>query len=123
MARMANTAIDNGLTGIFATLTNYYLSLHTADPGTTGANEVTGGSYARQAIQFAAPSAGTQSSNTSQSFTNMPAEPTGVPYCGVWTAASGGTFLWGGLVSGGSGAITGGSTVAVASGGVSAALA
>lgn len=27
-------------------------SLHTADPSTTGANEVTGGGYARQAVTF-----------------------------------------------------------------------
>lgn len=29
-----------------------FLSLHTGDPGATGANEVTGGSYARQACAF-----------------------------------------------------------------------
>ena len=30
-----------------------YLSLHTADPGTTGANEVAGGTYAREAVALA----------------------------------------------------------------------
>lgn len=29
-----------------------YLSLHTADPGTTGASEASGGSYARQPVTF-----------------------------------------------------------------------
>ena len=32
-----------------------YISLHTADPGETGASEVTGGSYARQQAAFGEP--------------------------------------------------------------------
>ena len=33
---------------------SFTVSLHTADPGTTGANEVHGGGYARQPAEFSA---------------------------------------------------------------------
>ena len=39
-------------------ITTPYISLHTADPGETGASECTGGSYARQAGSFGAASGG-----------------------------------------------------------------
>ncbi len=35
-----------------------YVSLHTGDPGTNGASEVSGGSYARQSASFGALNAG-----------------------------------------------------------------
>jgi hypothetical protein len=43
---------------------NPYISLHTADPGETGASEVAGGSYARQQAAFDAAIAGANA-NTS----------------------------------------------------------
>ena len=85
--------------------TTYYLSLHTASPGTTGANEVTGGSYARQSIVFGAASGGVVTSNTAQNFTNMPIETGGCTYFGIWSAPSGGTFEGGGTTTGLSGSI------------------
>jgi hypothetical protein len=104
--------------------TTYYVSLHTADPGTTGASEVTGGSYARQAIVFTATGGGgnTIISNGAQNFTGMPAEASGVPYLGIYSASSGGTYLGGGACSLGSTAISAGATVAFAAGGISAAV-
>lgn len=98
--------------------TTYYLSLHTADPGTTGANEVTGGSYARQAITFPTATSGSQASTNSQSFTGMPAEAGGTPYLGIWSALTGGTFKCGGATSGLSGAISAGTTITFNTGGV-----
>jgi hypothetical protein len=105
--------------------TVYYLSLHTGSPGTTGANEISGGSYIRQAITFGSASAGSQSSSgtdASQSFTGMPAEAGGAPYFGIWTASTSGTYLAGGTTSGLSGAISSGSTITFASGGVTLSL-
>lgn len=68
-----------------------HVSAHTADPSTTGTNEVSGGSYARQSITFAAAAAGSMASS------NTPAIPipTGVTvtHLGYWSASSGGTFL------------------------------
>lgn len=74
--------------------TAWYISLHTADPGTSGANEVSGGSYARQKANaddtgFAPASGGTASTDAAVSFTGMPAVGSpGVQYVGVWDHAS-----------------------------------
>ena len=93
------------LTGTITTLTvsaysftiSMFASLHTATPGLTGASEVTGGSYARQALSFGAPSSGVEASTNAQNFTLMPAVT--VTYFGVWTASSAGTYMGGGLLS------------------------
>jgi hypothetical protein len=76
------------------TFQSTYISLHTDDPGATGANEVSGGSYARQAETFAAASGGQISNAANIEYTNMPAAT--VTYFGVWDASSGGNFIGGG---------------------------
>jgi hypothetical protein len=73
-----------------------HASLHTADPGTTGADEVTGGSYARQAITWAAASAG---SKTLTATVVMQIPPgTTITHAGTWSAISAGTFRGGGAL-------------------------
>lgn len=72
-----------------------WLSLHTADPGTTGASELSGGSpaYARKQTTW-----GTASNAVltgSAQTIDIPASRT-IGWFGVWTAASGGTFVTGG---------------------------
>lgn len=74
-----------------------YISLHTADPGDTGANEVSGGSYARKAITFAAPSGKSTSNNVTLEWTNMPACT--VTHIGLWDAQTGGTLWWTGQLT------------------------
>lgn len=68
-----------------------FFSLHSADPGTTGANELTGGAppYARKAPTWSAPAGGVINS------TVLFDVPTGaqVAWVGGWSSASGGTFL------------------------------
>lgn len=73
-----------------------YISAHTADPGTTGANEVTGGSYARQLSTFASASSGSRSG----SQVTIPI-PTGVTvtHVGIWSAASVGVFREGASIT------------------------
>lgn len=68
-----------------------YLSLHTADPGTTGTSEVTGGSpaYARKAITWGSPTSGVITGTVTF---DVPAATT-VAWVGVFSAVSGGTFL------------------------------
>ena len=66
-------------------------SLHTASPGTTGANEVTGGSYTREAITWNAASGGSLDDSNQPVF-DVPAGTT-VTHFGLWT--SGGTYLGG----------------------------
>lgn len=72
-----------------------YVSLHTASPGTTGANEVTGGSpaYARKAVTWNAASAGDLDNNANPVF-DVPAGVT-VTHYGLWSALTGGTFYGG----------------------------
>ena len=57
----------------FTTPTAWYLALYTEDPLIDDSgDEVTGGSYARQAAGFAAASAGLSASDVSASFTALP---------------------------------------------------
>lgn len=69
-----------------------YASLHTADPGTTGTNEVTGGSpaYARKAITWNAAASANLDNNANPVF-DVPAGTT-VTHAGFWSAATSGTF-------------------------------
>lgn len=65
-------------------------SLHTADPGTTGANEVSGGSpaYARKALTWTSGSTGTA---TSSAVFDVPTSTTPA-WSGIWSATTAGTF-------------------------------
>jgi hypothetical protein len=88
---IAVTVTQESLAGSYAALATH-ASLHTADPGTTGANEVTGGSpaYARVAITWTAgASDGVYTTNT-LTF-NLPAS-TAVTHVGLWSAITGGSF-------------------------------
>ena len=68
-----------------------YMSLHTGDPGLTGANEVTGGSYSRKACAVSAPSGKATSNSGTITFTGMPTAT--VTYACIWDAASAGNCL------------------------------
>lgn len=76
-----------------------FVSLHTADPSTSGANEVTGGApvYARKAVTWAATSGFSKVSSNSPVF-DVPGATT-VAFYGTWSLASGGTFYGGGALS------------------------
>jgi hypothetical protein len=82
-----NAALD----GIGAAAT--WISAHTADPGSTGTNEVTGGGYARVQTTWS-PAAGS-SKTGSTAVLNIPAGTT-VTHWGLWSSNSGGTFYYGG---------------------------
>ena len=73
-----------------------HVSLHTADPGTTGASEVTGGSYARVAVTWGSAASGVKSNTGSLAF-NVPAGTT-VTHIGGWSASTSGTFRGGGAL-------------------------
>lgn len=68
-----------------------FLSLHTADPGTTGANATT---HARVAAAWPAATSGGDLAISNKSFTGG-ASSGPVLYVGLWSAASGGTFRGG----------------------------
>jgi hypothetical protein len=69
-----------------------YASLHTADPGDSGTNEITGGSpaYARKSITWSAAGSGTMDDSNVPVF-DVPASTT-VSYVGLWSALTTGTF-------------------------------
>ena len=75
-----------------------YVSLHTADPGTTGANEATGGSpaYSRKSITWNTAANGNLDSSNQPVF-DVPAGT--YSHFGLWSAATGGTFYGGGALS------------------------
>lgn len=89
LTNAAKNAMLNGasLAGVVG-----FVSGHTADPGTTGINEITGGSptYARKAVTWAAAAGGSVATNNSPVFDVPPG--TTMAFVGMWSAASGGTF-------------------------------
>lgn len=86
---IATTIQKNSLAAKYAADVTY-LSAHTADPGSTGANEVTGGSpaYARKAATWSAPSGG---AITASVTFDIPASTT-VAFVGGWDAVTAGNF-------------------------------
>jgi hypothetical protein len=78
----------------YAAARGTYVSLHTADPGTTGANECTGGSpaYARKQTTWGAASGSPSSAVGSQITFDLLGQAT---HFGLWSAVTAGTFRGG----------------------------
>jgi len=93
MARIPTAPLNAAIAAALVPATTYYLSLHSADPGTTGASELSGGGYTRQAIVFGAASGGAVASNAVITVPN--AGSVAATYIGVWTAVSAGTYMAG----------------------------
>lgn len=70
-----------------------YISLHTGDPGTTGANEVSGSGYARKAVVWGA--AGSGIATGGEVTFNVPAGS--FTHYGLWSSSSGSTGFRGGF--------------------------
>ena len=70
-----------------------YVSLHTGDPSTTGANEATGGSpaYARKQTTWSADAVDDGVRAGTEVTIDVPAGT--YTHAGLWTAVSGGTFI------------------------------
>jgi hypothetical protein len=94
MAGYTATAETTAITAVKNAAT--YISLHTADPGTTGTSEVTGGTYARVATTWGTVTSG--SVTGSAAVINVPAGTT-ITYWGLWTASTGPTFYYGGTLT------------------------
>lgn len=92
-----NKLLDALFRNVSFSVAQAYTSLHTADPGDTGASEVAGGTYARQSSSFAAASGGQAASDAVLRFPGMPVAT--VPFAGLWDAASVGNFLAGNSVT------------------------
>jgi len=102
MARfLGKKILDKVLRGVDFSVSTVYVSLHTADPGVTGANEISGGSYARQQVNHAGWNAAADATEGSEctsvsslTYTNLNACT--ITHVGLWDALSGGNFLMGG---------------------------
>jgi hypothetical protein len=68
-----------------------FVSLHTADPGTTGASEASGAPYARKALTF--PAAANGSTVSAEATVDVGAGT--FTHFGTWPTATGGTFRGG----------------------------
>lgn len=110
----ADPALDGGLTPS----TTYFMSLHTAAPGSNGSNEVVGGSYVRQPLTLGNATGFYQVSTNGQSFTGMPAE-SGSLYYGVWSASVSGTYYIGTPNPAVTGPVAAGAAITFASGAAS----
>ena len=99
----------------FTTLTGpMQVSLHSADPSTSGGAEVGGSSYARQNVTFNAPSGGAVAASAALNFTGMPActGANAIAFVGIWANTQ---FQQGGALTGGSQAVTQGNTFTLSS--------
>lgn len=78
-----------------------YVSLHNGDPGTTGANELSNATYAREATgAFATISTATSVTTNSSVITfNTDGNGETVTHTGLWYGVSTGTFLGGGVLA------------------------
>ncbi len=100
MAEMSNyleTALINATlrNTSYTSPTTTYLALYTSDPtdADTG-TEVTGGSYARQAITFSSPSNGVTSNSSAIEFPTATASWGTVTYVGIRDAVTSGNLLY-----------------------------
>lgn len=97
-AALLNHVLRGDVAGTaFAQPTAIYMSLHSADPGETGASELTGGGYARQLATFGAPVGNESATTNEQRYTNLPAGNIG--WVGLWTASTAGTPLYFGALA------------------------
>ena len=112
-AYLKNELLDAVINAGSFAVTTVYVSLHTADPSTSGANEVTGGSYARQTASFGAASGGAGSNDAQVEFTLMPSCT--ITHVGLWDAVTAGNWLWGGALAA-SKVVNSGDTVRFATG-------
>ena len=98
------------------TTTGLFISIHTASPGTTGASEITpatGYTGNRPGVTWAAfnTSTGAVVSSNTQTYALLSIQAGGIPYFGIWTGTTAGTYLGGGTTSGLSGSIPSGANV------------
>ena len=101
MAEMSNY-LENALINVTLRATSYtapttvYVALFTADPtdADVTANEVTGGSYARTAATFAAPSNGVTTNSADITFPTCTASWGTVSHIGIYDALTTGNLLY-----------------------------
>jgi len=93
-----NKILDHVLRNVaFTSPTSVYVSLHSADPGETGANEISGGSYVRKVAAFTAAASGATETSATLTWSDMPAVT--LTHVAIWDASTAGNCLWVGALS------------------------
>ncbi|MGY1946552.1 phage tail fiber protein [Nocardia asiatica] len=103
---LTNASKQAAADGFKTTASAPWVSLHTSDPGTTGAGEATGAPYARVQATWVSGTTGVLTA----ALVSVPAPAGTYTHGGLWTASTGGTFIGGNALSpsvtlGGSGSI------------------
>lgn len=95
----ANKVLDHTFRNVaYTSPSTVYLALFTtATDVSGGGTEVTGGSYARQAVAFDAAASRASQNSALETFSSMPACT--VTHWALFDASSGGNMLWQGAVS------------------------
>ena len=99
--------VRNSLVNALVNQTNYtaptaiYISLHTADPGDTGASEATYTSYARvnATNSFPVAASGSSSNDVAIQFPTSTGGSNTVTHTGFWDAPTAGNWIGGGSLS------------------------
>jgi len=93
---LENALINATLRGVnFTAPTTIYVALFTSDPTDAGSGtEVSGGSYARTSVTFAAPSNGVSLSNADCTFPQCTSTWGTVGWIGLYDAATSGNLLY-----------------------------
>lgn len=84
-----------------------WISVHTSAGGTTGANEATGGGYARKQTTWPAGSMVGSAYTFVGSTVNIPVAAGTYAEAGIWSASTSGTFVASAAFSGGSVVVSG----------------
>jgi hypothetical protein len=87
---IAVNATKESLALAYATTTNSWISLHTADPTSVGNFEATGGGYARKQTVW---TAGGSDGVVTGSQVTIDAAAGTYTHIGIWTAVTGGSFV------------------------------
>lgn len=95
MARASVAATNTAIQAVLPTAGTFYLSLHSADPGTTGASEFV--TVTRQAFTPSTAAAGAVSNSNSISVPNAGTQT--ATHIGIWTAATAGSYVIGAPLS------------------------
>lgn len=95
---LGNKILDHIFNGkVYTPSLTIYVSLHTADPGLTGASEASGGGYARVAVTqgFGTPAAKNIDNDSAITFPELTSSIGTATHFGFWDAGTGGNFLFG----------------------------
>lgn len=121
---LENKLLDHSLaTTAYTAPAGVYVGLHTGSPldDASGANEISGGSYARQSATFSAASGGSASTSATITFPAATANWGTISHIAIYDASSAGNMLFHGAVTT-SKTIESGDTFQISSGNLSISL-